>query len=40
MPPATTDEDRHFLVAFNANTFDFGDAPVSYEGGNSAGEYV
>ena len=32
--------DTHFVVAFNINSFDFGDAPVSYENGTPAQEAI
>ena len=30
--------DSHYIIAFNASTLDFGDAPASYEGGDDARE--
>ena len=37
---SNTGNDTHFIIAFNINSYDFGDAPASYEGGTPGKDAV
>lgn len=36
IPAQTAGKDNHFIFQWNSNTFDYGDAPVGYDGSNPA----
>lgn len=40
IPIATTSKDNHYIFAMNPNTYDFGDAPASYDSLNPASSSV